>query len=49
MLPNDLQDLGNVDVYPLTVPPLLFAVVTGEEDDFSAVGQNVFDLYDVRL
>jgi hypothetical protein len=49
MLPDDLQDLRDVDVLPVTVPPLLLTVVTGEEVDLRTVGQDVFDLYYVRL
>jgi hypothetical protein len=49
MLADDLQDLGYVDVDSIPVPPLLFAVVTGEETDLGAVGQEMFDLDHIRL
>jgi hypothetical protein len=49
MLPNDLQDLGYVDVNTLAIPPLLFAVVTCKEQNLGAVGQYMFDLNYVRL
>jgi hypothetical protein len=48
-LPDDLQDLRDVDVLPVTVPPLLLAVVTGEEVDLGPIGQDVLDLDYVRL
>lgn len=49
MLADDLQDLGHVDVNSVPVPPLLFAVVTGEEADLGAVGQEMFDLDHIRF
>ncbi len=49
MLPNDLQDLGYVNVDALAVPPLLFAVVTCKEQHLCAVGQNMLDFYYVSL
>ncbi|MCH8984090.1 MAG: hypothetical protein IH943_08360 [Acidobacteria bacterium] len=49
MLPDDLQNLGNVDVYALAVPPLLFAIVACEEPHLGSVGQYVLNLEHVRL
>jgi hypothetical protein len=49
MLPDDLQYLRDVDVLTVSVPPLLLAVVTGEEVDLGSVGQDVLDLDHVRL
>src|SRR3990170_8733988 len=49
MLADDLQDLSDVDVDSLAVPPLFLTVVTGEEADFRAVRQEMFDLDHVRL
>lgn len=49
MLADDLQDLGNVYIDSIPVPPLLFAVVTGEETDLGSVGQEMFDLDYIRL
>jgi len=49
MLADDLQDLGDVDVDTVLVPPLLLTVVTGEEADLGAVGQEMLDLDHIRL
>ena len=49
MLADDLQDLGHVDINSVPVPPLLFAVVTCEEPNLGAVGQEMFDLDYIRL
>ena len=38
MLSDDLQNLRDVDVLTITVPPSLLAVVTGEEQDLAYVG-----------
>lgn len=49
MLPNDLQDLGDVDIDTFSIPPLLFAVVAGKEQHLGAVRQDVFNFNYVRL
>lgn len=49
MLSDDLQDLGNIDINSVPIPPLLFAVVTCKESDLGAVGQEMFDLDHIRV
>jgi hypothetical protein len=49
MLADYLQDLGDIDFDSFAVPPLLFTVVTGEEADLGAVGQEMLDLDHIRL
>ena len=49
MLADYLQDLRHIDVDTFTVPPLLLAVMTGEEANFCPVGQEMLDLDDIRL
>ena len=39
MLSDDLQNLRDVDVLTITVPPSLLAVVTGEEQDLRTSGR----------
>jgi hypothetical protein len=49
MLSDDLQNLRDVDVLAITVPPSLLAVVTCEEQDLRPVGEDVLDLDHIRL
>ena len=49
MLPNDLQDLGYINIDAFAVPPLLFAVVACEEQHLCAVGQDMFDFNYISL
>jgi hypothetical protein len=49
MLPDDLQDLGDIDLDAIPSPPPLLAVVTGEEEHLSPVREDVLDLHHIRL
>jgi hypothetical protein len=49
MLPDDLQDLRDVDVFAVPIPPSLLAVVTREEENLSPIREDVFDLDHIRL
>jgi len=49
MLSDDLQNLGDIDVFAIPIPPSLFAVVTCEEQDLSPVGKHVLDLDHIRF
>jgi len=48
MLSDDLQDLRDVDVLAVPVPPLLLAVVTREKEHLGAVRKDVLDLDHIR-
>jgi len=48
-LPDYLQDLGDIEVNPVPIPPLLLAVVTPEEVDLDPIGKEVLDLQDVIM
>jgi hypothetical protein len=43
-LPDYLQDLGDIEVNPVPIPPLLLTVVTPEEVDLGPIGKEVLDL-----
>src|SRR5690554_50964 len=47
--PHYLQDFGDVDLLPVTIPPLLLAGVAPEELDLGPVGENVVDHQDIGL
>ena len=49
MLSDDLQNLRDVDVLAIPVPPSLFAVVTGEEQHLGPIGKDVLDLDHIRF
>jgi hypothetical protein len=48
-LPDHLQDLSDVDVDAITVPPLLFTVVAKEETNLDLVREDVFYLENFSL
>ena len=49
MLSDDLQNLRDVDVLAIPIPPPLLAVVTCEEQDLGPVGEDVLDLDHIRF
>jgi len=49
MLSDDLQNLRDVDVLAIPIPPSLLAVVTCEEQDLRPVGEDVLDLDHIRF
>jgi hypothetical protein len=49
MLSDDLQDLRDVDLLAIAVPPPLLTVVTGIEEHLSPVREDVLNLHHVRL
>jgi hypothetical protein len=49
MLSDDLQDLGDVDIDTVPIPPPLLAMVTGEKEHLSPVGEDVLDLHHIRF
>ena len=49
MLSDDLQNLRDVDVDAIAVPPFFLTVVTREEQNLCSVREDVFYLYHVRL
>ncbi len=49
MLSDDLQNLRDVDVLAIPIPPPLLAIVTCEEQDLGPVGEDVLDLDHIRF
>jgi hypothetical protein len=49
MLSDDLQDLGDVDLLTIAVPPALLTMVTRIEENLSPVREDVLDLHHVRF
>lgn len=42
VLPDHLQDLGDVDINAVAIPPLLFTVMAEEEKNLRPIGKDVF-------
>jgi hypothetical protein len=49
MLSDDLENLGDVYLDAVPIPPPLLAVVTGEEENLGPVREDVLDLHHIRL
>jgi hypothetical protein len=49
VLSDDLQNLRDVYLDTITVPPPLLTVVAGKENDFGPIGKDMLDLDDVRF